>query len=309
MRLSGLRLPKHAYALLLVPVLACAFIAPAGAEPNPNAASTQTEGNSPAAEAKPAEAAKQSEANPSAAEPNTTPEPGDSATTAKPSATPEADTSATTTDPNAKPETDKSATAAKPAKAGSQILVNIDKSLQEMTVFVDGIEKYQWPVSTGLRGYSTPSGSYTASSMNKIWYSKQWDNAPMPHAVFFTKEGHAIHGSYETKKLGHAASHGCVRLAPKNAQALFNLVEENGLQNTKVVLAGVTPGGEAKVASQPGNRRYRDADAAPWMPPGQGYPRDLFGWQRGPAWGPGYAPPPRYREQRRGWFQRPRGYY
>jgi hypothetical protein len=136
-----------------------------------------------------------------------------------------------------------------------------------MTVFVDGIEKYQWPVSTGLRGYSTPSGNFTASSMNKIWYSKQWDNAPMPNAIFFTKEGHAIHGSYETKKLGSAASHGCVRLAPKNAETLFKLVEENGLQNTKVVLAGVTPGGEAKVAEQPGPR-YRDADAGPWFGPG-----------------------------------------
>jgi lipoprotein-anchoring transpeptidase ErfK/SrfK len=268
----------------------CALVAPAGAETNPKPPSA-TE-STPDAEAKPAEAAKQPEANPSAAEPN---------------ATPDADKPATTAEPNATPEADKSATTAKPAKAGSQILVNVDKSLQEMTVFVDGIEKYQWPVSTGLRGYSTPSGNYTASSMNKIWYSKQWDNAPMPHAIFFTKGGHAIHGSYETKKLGRAASHGCVRLAPKNAETLFKLVEANGLQNTKVVLAGVTPGGEAKVAAQP-SRRYRDADAAPWgnYPP----PRGLFGWQRGPGWGPAYAPPPRYREQRRGWFQRPpRGYY
>ena len=130
-----------------------------------------------------------------------------------------------------------------------------------MTVFVDGIEKYQWPVSTGVRGYSTPSGNFTASSMNKIWYSKQWDNAPMPHAIFFTKDGHAIHGSLETKKLGRAASHGCVRVSPKNAETLFHLVEQNGLENTKVVLTGVTPGGEAKVAAQP-NPRYRDADAA-----------------------------------------------
>ena len=68
-----------------------------------------------------------------------------------------------------------------------------------MTVFVDGVELYSWPVSTGTRGYSTPSGTYTASSMNKIWYSKQWDNAPMPNAVFFTKEGHAIHGTLEEK--------------------------------------------------------------------------------------------------------------
>ena len=58
-------------------------------------------------------------------------------------------------------------------KAGSAVLINIDKTNQKMTVFLDGVEKYDWPVSTGKAGYSTPSGTYTASSMNEIWYSKQ----------------------------------------------------------------------------------------------------------------------------------------
>jgi hypothetical protein len=204
----------------------------------------------------------------------------------------------------AAPESDKKSPAgeakgeAATAEAGSKILVNIDKSEQHMTVFVDGIEKYSWPVSTGLRGYSTPSGNFTASSMNKIWYSKQWDNAPMPHAIFFTKDGHAIHGTNETKNLGRAASHGCVRLAPKNAQTLFDLVKANGLDKTTVVLAGVTPGGEAKIAKQ--QRQY---------------PR--YGEAEGEGWfGPGYYPP-RQQRQRRGLFGRrlfdpyggPQGYY
>ena len=85
--------------------------------------------------------------------------------------------------------------------------------------------------------------------MNEIWYSKQWDNAPMPHAVFFTKEGHAIHGTNEVKRLGRPASHGCVRLSPQNAATLYALVKENGLENTQVMLVGLTPGGESKVAS------------------------------------------------------------
>jgi len=133
-------------------------------------------------------------------------------------------------------------------KAGSVVLINIDKSKQEMTVFLNGIEKYDWPVSTGRAGYSTPSGTYTATSMNEIWYSKQWDNSPMPHSIFFMKDGHAIHGSYEVKNLGKPASHGCVRISPENAATLYALVEENGLENTQVVLTGVTPGGEFKLA-------------------------------------------------------------
>lgn len=131
----------------------------------------------------------------------------------------------------------------------SAVLINIDKARQRMTVFVDGVEQYDWPVSTGQPGYSTPSGTFTASSMNEIWYSKQWDNAPMPHAVFFTKEGHAIHGTNEVRRLGTPASHGCVRLSPQNAATLYALIAESGLENTQVVLAGLTPGGEGKWAS------------------------------------------------------------
>jgi lipoprotein-anchoring transpeptidase ErfK/SrfK len=158
----------------------------------------------------------------------------------------------------------------KPAEAGSvatlpqqgSVLVNIDKSKQRMTVFVNGLQRYHWPVSTGAPGYSTPSGSYTASSMNEIWYSKQWDNAPMPHAVFFTKEGHAIHGTNEVRWLGKPASHGCVRLSPQNAATLYALVEESGLEHTQVVLVGLTPGGEGKIARQ-GARKITSARFKP----------------------------------------------
>ena len=87
--------------------------------------------------------------------------------------------------------------------AGTAVLVNIDKAKQKMTVFLNGVEKYEWPVSTGRAGYSTPSGTYTATSMNEIWYSKQWDNAPMPHSIFFMKDGYAIHGSLEVKNSRH----------------------------------------------------------------------------------------------------------
>jgi lipoprotein-anchoring transpeptidase ErfK/SrfK len=140
----------------------------------------------------------------------------------------------------------------------SAVLINIDKTRQKMTVFLDGVERYDWPVSTGRTGYSTPSGSFTPTSMNAVWYSKQWDNAPMPHSIFFMKDGHAIHGSHEVKNLGKPASHGCVRLSPQNAATLYALVSEAGLENTQVELAGLTPGGEGKWASSTRSKsRYR----------------------------------------------------
>ena len=144
----------------------------------------------------------------------------------------------------------------------STILIDIDKAKQEMVVSVDGVERYSWPVSTGRPGYSTPSGTFTPTSMNEIWYSKQWDNAPMPHAIFFTKKGHAIHGSYDIRHLGKPASHGCVRIAPKNAATLYDLVAENGLDHTEVVLAGLAPG-RRLTTSAPSSNRHRSDRSAP----------------------------------------------
>ena len=122
--------------------------------------------------------------------------------------------------------------------AQAEILIKIDKSTQHMTVLQGGEPLYNWVVSTGRTGHATPSGSFTAFRMDADHYSKEWDDAPMPHSIFFTTTGVAIHGSYETKKLGMPASHGCVRLSPANAATLFALVAQNGVTNTKVVLTG-----------------------------------------------------------------------
>jgi hypothetical protein len=122
--------------------------------------------------------------------------------------------------------------------AEAEIVITVDKSAQHMTVARDGEQLYDWPVSTGRSGYATPSGSYTAFRMEEDHYSKEWDDAPMPYSIFFTKIGHAIHGSLETKKLGMPASHGCVRLSPENAATLFALVKQEGVFKTRVALIG-----------------------------------------------------------------------
>lgn len=141
-----------------------------------------------------------------------------------------------------------------PLPASAAILIQIDKSTQRMTVSQDGQRLYTWPVSTGKRGYSTPSGSYKAFRMEKDHFSKEWDDAPMPNSIFFTKEGHAIHGSYEVRRIGTPASHGCVRLAPENAATLFSLVKADGVLNTQVVLTGVEPALSPNVARAPQNQ-------------------------------------------------------
>ena len=74
--------------------------------------------------------------------------------------------------------------------------ISVSKVSQKMTVKVDGVTEYVWLVSTGGAQYDTPSGSYHIFRMEKEHFSKEWDDAPMPYSMFFTGEGHAIHGSY-----------------------------------------------------------------------------------------------------------------
>ena len=130
------------------------------------------------------------------------------------------------------------------APASADILITIDKSSQQMSVAVDGAQRYVWPVSTGRPGYDTPSGTFKPNRMDADHYSQEWDNAPMPHTIFFDMHGHAIHGFFDVKHLGSAVSHGCVRLSPDHAATLFNLIKAEGMSETKVVVAGRTPGGD-----------------------------------------------------------------
>src|SRR5437667_1267903 len=122
--------------------------------------------------------------------------------------------------------------------AQAKVAITVDKDNQQMTVAVDGIERYRWPVSTGIPSYETPSGSFRTFRMEEDHYSKEFDDAPMPHSIFFTKIGHAIHGTDSVNRLGMPASHGCVRLSRDNATTLYALVEQEGVLNTTVTLTG-----------------------------------------------------------------------
>lgn len=117
------------------------------------------------------------------------------------------------------------------ARAG--VKVEVDVASQTMDVYVDGRLRHSWRVSTGAPGYETPTGTYRVKRMKRDWYSTQYDDAPMPHSIFFNG-GIAIHGTNHVKRLGRAASHGCIRLAPGHAARLFSLVEAHGMGQTRI---------------------------------------------------------------------------
>lgn len=124
------------------------------------------------------------------------------------------------------------------ATAQAKVSITVDKDEQLMIVEVDGVERYQWPVSTGNPSHETPNGTFRTFRMEEDHYSKEFDEAPMPHSIFFTKVGHAIHGTDSESRLGTPASHGCVRLSRANASTLYTLVKEDGVLNTTVTLTG-----------------------------------------------------------------------
>jgi hypothetical protein len=122
--------------------------------------------------------------------------------------------------------------------AQAKVSITVDKDAQMMTVAVDGVERYHWPVSSGNPSHETPNGSFRTFRMEEDHYSKEFDDAPMPHSIFFTKVGHAIHGTESEGRLGTPVSHGCVRLSRANATTLYALVQEQGVLNTTVTLTG-----------------------------------------------------------------------
>lgn len=111
--------------------------------------------------------------------------------------------------------------------AQAKVNISIDLSSQTMRVTSGSGASHVWPVSTARSGYVTPRGSYAPTLLKRMHYSKKYHNSPMPHSIFF-HGGYAIHGTGAVSQLGRPASHGCIRLAPKNAAALFQMVKAEG---------------------------------------------------------------------------------
>jgi hypothetical protein len=183
------------------------------------------------------------------------------------------------------------------APASANIIVTIDKTTQRMAVSVDGAERYVWPVSTGRPGYDTPNGTFKPNRMDADHLSQEWDNAPMPHTIFFDLHGHAVHGFFDVKHLGLPVSHGCVRLSPDHAATLFDLVKAEGMKDTTVIVSGRTPGADGVPVARR-SAPVQESVAEPMqIAPGYGDPA------------PAYTQPPSYSGQQQQYYRQPAPYY
>lgn len=120
------------------------------------------------------------------------------------------------------------------ATAGT-VVAKVDVSEQVMNVYSNGQLAYTWSVSTARQGKHTPRGSYSANFLSRHHKSSLYNNAPMPHSIFF-RGNYAIHGTNQISKLGRPASAGCIRLHPDHAAVLFQMTRNVGLNNMKIVV-------------------------------------------------------------------------
>ena len=119
------------------------------------------------------------------------------------------------------------------ATARASVVVHIQLSRQVMTVEVDGQTMGNWPVSTARPGYRTPEGSFRPYRLEVMHHSSLYDWTPMPWSIFFDGN-YAIHGTGAVRLLGRPVSHGCIRLSPVNAKALFSWVRAHGAADTVI---------------------------------------------------------------------------
>lgn len=100
------------------------------------------------------------------------------------------------------------------------IVVSIAK--QRVTLFSDGKQIAEAPVSTGTVGHETPMGIFAIIAKSRFHESNIYSGAPMPYMERITWSGIALH---EGPLPGHAASHGCIRLPGSFASSLFKVTK------------------------------------------------------------------------------------
>jgi hypothetical protein len=122
------------------------------------------------------------------------------------------------------------------------VFIHVVKSSQTLYLYENGALIDTFSVSTGTKNHPTPDINMRPNGPTFIKYtSKKYPEGNykglgnMPYVIFI-KGGYAIHGTTPGNflKLGHRASHGCLRLHPDNAKKVFDLVNLYGLENTWV---------------------------------------------------------------------------
>lgn len=105
------------------------------------------------------------------------------------------------------------------APRGPTLLI-VNLATQRATLFRNGVPIAASTISTGRRGYATPTGVFTILQKHVKHYSSKYDSAPMPYMQRLTWYGVALHAGHLP---GYPASHGCIRLPAGFARQLYGV--------------------------------------------------------------------------------------
>ncbi|MGY3614889.1 L,D-transpeptidase [Bradyrhizobium sp. USDA 10063] len=104
-------------------------------------------------------------------------------------------------------------------KPQAPLIVTVSIHDQKMRVFDANGLFAESPVSTGMKGHSTPMGIFSVIQKHKFHHSNIYSNAPMPYMQRITWSGVAMHAGVLP---GYPASHGCIRMPMSFAIKMWN---------------------------------------------------------------------------------------
>ncbi|WP_275190399.1 L,D-transpeptidase [Bradyrhizobium sp. CSA112] len=118
--------------------------------------------------------------------------------------------------PPAKTETAIKETNAKPQ---GPLIIAVSIEQQRVRVYDAKGLFAESPVSTGMKGHSTPMGVFSVIQKHKMHRSNIYSGAPMPYMQRITWSGIAMHAGVLP---GYPASHGCIRMPTAFAIKMWN---------------------------------------------------------------------------------------
>ena len=102
------------------------------------------------------------------------------------------------------------------------VLVVVSISTQRAIAYRNGVPIGVSTVSTGKKGYETPTGVFTILQKHVVHRSSLYADAPMPFMQRLTWRGIALHAG---NLPGFPASHGCIRLPLQFAKLLYGVTK------------------------------------------------------------------------------------
>ena len=105
------------------------------------------------------------------------------------------------------------------AKPHGPLIIAISIDQQKVRVYDANGLFAESPVSTGMKGHSTPMGVFSVIQKHKLHHSNIYSGAPMPYMQRITWSGVAMHAGVLP---GYPASHGCIRMPMAFAVKMWN---------------------------------------------------------------------------------------